>query len=45
MLNNNFQAVDKEGYNTYCCSLIKIEGRGLSVDENWPTSDNMVINL
>jgi hypothetical protein len=24
---------------------MKTEGRGLSMDDNWPTSDNMVINL
>ena len=40
----NFWAVDQKGYYTCCWSWMKTEGRGLSVDENWPTGNNMVIN-
>jgi hypothetical protein len=29
---------------TWCWSWMKMEVRGLSMDENWPVGDNMVIN-
>jgi hypothetical protein len=41
---HNFRAVDQKGYNTCWWSWMKTEGRGLSVDENCPTGNNMVIN-
>jgi len=44
MIIHNFWAVDQKGYNTCWWSWMKTEGRGLSVDENWPTGDSMVIN-
>jgi len=43
MIIHNFWAVDQKGYNTCWWSWMRTEGRGLSVDENWPTGDNMVI--
>ena len=44
MIIHNFWAVDQKGYNTCWWLWMKMEGRVLSVDENWPTGDNMVIN-
>jgi hypothetical protein len=35
--------VDQKGYNTCWWSWVKTEGRGLSVDENWHTGDNMSV--
>jgi hypothetical protein len=43
MVIHNFWAVDQKGY-TCCRSWMKTDGRGLSMDENWPASSNMVIN-
>jgi hypothetical protein len=44
MIIHNFWAVDQTGYYTCSWSWMKTEGRGLSMNWNWPTSDNMVIN-
>ena len=46
MIIHNFWAADKrKGYYTCYWSWMKTEGRGLSMDKNWPVGDNMVINL
>jgi hypothetical protein len=44
MVIHNFWAVDETGYYTRCWSWRKTDGRGLSMDENWPAGDSMVIN-
>jgi hypothetical protein len=36
--------MDQNGYYTRCWSWMKMDGRGLFVDENWPAGDNMVTN-
>jgi len=44
MIIHNFWAMDQKGYYAFCCLWMEMEGRGLSMDENWPAGDNMVIN-
>ena len=44
MVIHNSWAVDQKGDYTCCWSWMKTEGSGLSMDENWPAGDNMVIN-
>jgi hypothetical protein len=45
ILNHNFWAADQKGYYTCCWSWMKMEGRGLPIDKNWPAGDSMPINL
>jgi len=45
MIIHNFWTMDQKGYYTCCWSWMKMESRTLSMDENWPVVDNMVINL
>jgi hypothetical protein len=44
MVIHNLWAVDQKGYYTCCWSWMKTEGRGLSMHENWPAGNNMVID-
>jgi len=41
---HNFWAMDQKGVHTCCWLSMKTEGSGLSMDENWPGGNNMVVN-